>query len=419
MPVILPRLITPVIESALGTAPVVVLEGGRATGKSTVCDELIRRHGWAPRIDLSDPHLRATLRLDPDRYLSAQPSVCVLDEAQLEPELTIWVKRQVDVRRAPGQFLITGSARLGREQLGGSDPLAGRAVRLRMSSMTRAERADALGESRGVERAFADGWPHGQAGARPPRATPGADWAGGLPSIAGVLTEAPVADWERAMAAYVEAVLPLGAGQTRADLGRLLRTFRYFAANSGQIANLARAASELGLQAATVRSQLEILEAGFLVRRAEAERPAEHRVVTAHPRVFAADIGLAAWASRARLTSPSATTLGALAETAVAHDLMAQADASAHRIEVRHWRDTRSQREVDLLLVHPDGRYVPVEVKASTVVGPGDAQGLAHFARTHPERCHRGVLVYEGERVVDLTPAGSPREIVAVPRVLL
>jgi predicted AAA+ superfamily ATPase len=100
---ILDRLITPVVESALRIAPVVVLEGGRATGKSTVCDLLIQRHGWAPRLDLSDQAVRDTLRLDPNRFLASQPATCVLDEAQLEPELTLWVKRQVDQRRTNGR----------------------------------------------------------------------------------------------------------------------------------------------------------------------------------------------------------------------------------------------------------------------------------------------------------------------------
>jgi len=42
----LPRTIEPLIESTMGASPVVVLEGGRAVGKSTVCDVLVGRHGW-------------------------------------------------------------------------------------------------------------------------------------------------------------------------------------------------------------------------------------------------------------------------------------------------------------------------------------------------------------------------------------
>ena len=172
------------------------------------------------------------------------------------------------------------------------------------------------------------------------------------------------------------------------------------------------------MQAATVRAHLEMLEAAFLVTRIEAHRPAEHRVVTAHPRIIAGDPGLAAWAARAWASDPSAALQGLLAETVVAHDLIADADAAPDRVVVRHWRDQRNLREVDLLLVHPDGRLVAIEVKASTSIGPAETVGLQAFATEAGEACVRGVVVYEGDRVVDLTPSGGP-ELVAVPRALL
>jgi hypothetical protein len=413
----LARIVEPAIESAHTSTAVLILEGGRAVGKTTVCDRLIDRHGWAPRIDLSDPDVLATLRLDPVRFLEAQPTPCVIDEAQLEPELTVWVKRIVDRRRATAQFLLTGSARLGRRQLGGSDPLAGRAVRIQMSSMTQRELRSEPSEF--VDRAFGGGW---EAGARVPRRDDVRDdgeWRGGLPSLAGVLAPASAARWESEIASYVEAVIPIGAMGTRADLGRLLRTFRYLAANSGQLLNVSRAASDLGMQANTVRSHLESLEAAFLLERVEAERPAEHRVLTAHPRVFAADVGLATWAARAWDGPMSAATRGALSETLVAHDVIAQANANAERVVVRHWRDVRTRREVDLLLVHPDGRLVPVEVKASSTVGPADAAGLAAFMDLHEDRSRLGIVVYDGEVVVDLSRRGERARVLAVPRRLV
>ena len=71
--------------------------------------------------------------------------------------------------------------------------------------------------------------------------------------------------------------------------------------------------------------------------------------------------------------------------------------------------------EVDLLLVHPDGRLVPIEVKASTSVGPGDTSGLLAFAAAHTEEYYRGIVIYDGRRVVDLTPNDGSCEILAVP----
>jgi uncharacterized protein len=418
---VLPRWIEQQFENAIRATPVVVLEGGRAVGKSTLCDAVIERNGWAPRVDLADPNTLALLRNDPIRFLDTMPLPAVIDEAQLEPQLPIWIKQIVDRRRAPGQFVLTGSARLGRNQLGGSDPLAGRSVRHLLWSFADGELGGRPTDF--MDRAFGDGWDLGGpviTAIEEDRPT-GLDtrrWLGGLPGLSGVLRAGTTAQWEREMATYVESVLPLGSAGSRADLGRLLTTFRYLAANSGQILNVARAANELGSQANTVRNQIEMLEACFLLFRVEAERPSEHKVVIAHPRLFATDLGLAAWAARAWDGPTTAALLGSLSETAVAHDLAAAASAHRDRVVVRHWRDARNTHEVDLLLVHPDGRLVAVEVKASSTIGPADARPLVKFAESEPDRMVRGIVVYEGSRVTPLHRPGE-REILALPRTLL
>lgn len=417
---LLPRAIEPTLVSLIESSPVVILEGGRASGKSTVCDRLIERFRWSRRVDLSDSQTLDLLRLDSERFLGAQPSPCFVDEAQLEPAITVAVKRIVDRTGQAGQFVLTGSARLGRHGLGGSDPLAGRAVRIRLQSLTQSELERRPTEF--IERAFGSGWDTSTPAvlALPAlSASPRNAWLGGLPGVSGVLEGVLAPTWEREIAGYVEGVIPLGVAGTRADLGRLLRTFRYFASNSGQLLNLARAASELSMQAATVRNQLEELEGCFLLQRVEAHRPAEHRVVTAHPRVFASDPGLAYWAARGWATEPNAALRGSLLETVVAHDVSAAAEASPDRIVTRHWRDNRNTREVDLMLVHPDGRLVAIEVKAATVVGPRDTVGLQAFANEVGTLCHRGIVVYEGQRILDLTPPGSKTQLVAIPRTLL
>ncbi len=409
----LPRSLEPLLVAASRTVPVVIVEGGRATGKSTMCDRVIAANGWPPRADLSDPETLALVQLDRHRFLSNQPTPCVIDEAQLDPDLLIAVKRVVDGRPGAGQFVLTGSARLGRHQLGGSDPLAGRAVRLRLWSMTQRELAGLPADV--IERAFRDGWhvdvDHGIGGA--------ANWLGGLPGISGVIDGHLTDSWEREVASYVESVIPLGVVGTRVDHGRLLRAFRYLAANSGQLYNGSRAATELGQKASTVQSYVDHLDAAFLVHRIEAHRPSEHRVLTAHPRIVATDPGLATWAGRAWSGPTTAALLGSLTETVVAHSVLAAADAAADRVVVRHWRDKRNQAEVDLVLLHPDGRKVPIEVKASTTAGPADTSGLRAFATEAGDACERAILVYEGEPVLDLTPAGGGPEILAVPRSLI
>jgi uncharacterized protein len=414
--VILRRGINDLFECSIDAFPAVVLEGGRAVGKSTLCRSVIERKNWTGLIDLSDPGTAEAITLDPLRFLRDLPTPAFIDEAQLLPELPVWVKRVIDQRQGrPGQFVLTGSARLGRHQLGGSDPLAGRAVRLQMWSMTPSEIA-----GRPFATAHAmfrdDFW----TSLTPD--TPAKEWdvrqhlVGGLPGLPGVLGSVDINLWNRAMTSYVESVVPLGAASERTDHARLLRVFRYLAANPAQQLNLARAANELGFRAETTRNYLDALDAAFLMFRVEAHRPAEHKVLTAHPRIHPADVGLSTWAAHVIDAVPAAALLGNLLESQVAHALAATLEWSAARVSLRHWRDQRAKREVDLLLVHDDGRCIPIEVKSSISVGPDSTLGIRAFAAANRESFHRGIVAYCGTRTIDLTPSSLPsRSILAVP----
>lgn len=416
---ILARGIEPQILRALKLYPVVVLEGGRAVGKSTLCRELARQRAWGPIVDLSEPGVREQMHFDPIRYVRDLATPAIIDEAQLEPQLPLWIKRVVDERDGrAGQFLLTGSARLGRAQLGGSDPLAGRAARFRMGPLTEAEKAGkpAMVAARLFQSPFVPG-------TQSPRERVQRDpvdenrWLrGGLPAIPGVLADSTAATWERAMASYIEAVIPLGTGSSRVDQSRVLRAFRYLAANPGQQLNYTRMASELSIKADTARAYVDHLEAAFLLFRAEAHRPSEHKVLTSHPRVFATDTGLAAWAMRIVEAPPAPLARGALAENRLALALATTAEWSEERIALRHWRDSRSKREVDLLLVHPNGRAIAVEVKSASSVGSGDTLGIQAFAAENADAFQGGFVVYDGSRVIDLSPQDLPsRSLLAVP----
>ena len=183
--------------------------------------------------------------------------------------------------------------------------------------------------------------------------------------------------WEREIATCLEAVLPLGAGESRIDLGRLARI--------------------------------------------EAHRPAGHRVVTAHPKIIADDPGLATWASRAwdPNTAPDADTTVALTETVVGHAIASLADASADQVVLCHWHDKRSKREVDHVMCHPGGRFVPIEAKASTSISPRDTTGLRAFIAEVPTKTHQALAIYEGDQIVDLTPPVNGPPIFGLPRTLL
>ena len=402
---LLERGITPMLEHLLTVAKVVLLEGGRAVGKTTLAQTVADRNQFQSRFDLSNPDDRQLLADDPHRVLAASPTPILIDEAQLEPELTVAIKRLVDRTQEPGQVLLTGSSRIGRGALGGSDPLAGRAVRLRMSPLTQSELA-------GRPRNTIDTWwaedpsdaiyPELELNDLLQRFT-----TGGLPSIALTETGHPrtnPTDIRRLLSSYVQGVITLNLAGTRTDSQALERTFRYLAANPGQILNTNRAASELGLTAKSIRSYLDLCTSSFLLDTAPAHRPTQHQTVTAHPRVFASDVGLAVWAAE---TTPERLLRdprlrGSLLENLVAQEVIAQSAWSPEPASILHWRNSRANTEVDLVLSRDDGGLLAIETKSPATVGTNDTKGLRAFAEAAGDRFVRGIIIHTGRAVTQL-----------------
>ena len=115
--------------------PAVVVTGARQTGKSTLAQALAP--GERRFFSLDDLDVVETARRDPDALVGGARPV-TLDEVQREPDLLRAVKRAIDRRRRPGQFLLTGSANLLLMRRV-SESLAGRASYLTLWPMTRRE----------------------------------------------------------------------------------------------------------------------------------------------------------------------------------------------------------------------------------------------------------------------------------------
>jgi uncharacterized protein len=132
----LPRGIAAAVAAAWSSNPVVVLEGARAVGKTTLARSLVPPDRY---VNLTDPGQRAVARADTLGWLESLPSGVVIDEAQTVPQLSLEIKRLVDNDSRPGRFLLTGSARFSRAELGGSDPLVGRVRRLHLEPFAQCE----------------------------------------------------------------------------------------------------------------------------------------------------------------------------------------------------------------------------------------------------------------------------------------
>ena len=117
------------LEQRLDAMGAVVVEGPKACGKTATA----RQHAASEVLLDVDSTARTAIGFNPKLVLDG-PTPRLLDEWQVAPEIWNHVRRAVDDRQAPGQFILTGSAVPADDTVRHTG--AGRLTRLRMRPMS-------------------------------------------------------------------------------------------------------------------------------------------------------------------------------------------------------------------------------------------------------------------------------------------
>ncbi len=316
----------------------------------------------------------------------------VIDEVQLAPELLRAIKRSIDDDRAPGRFLLTGSANvLTLPRV--AESLAGRLTPLTLWPLSQ-------GELAGHRETFLDRL---LASEEPAWSSAPADdliarvVRGGYPEPATTALDAHA--W---FAAYVATMLTREIREL-ADIDGLAvlpPLIELLAGRTGGLLNTTDLSRGTGIALTSLRRYLGLLEAMFLVRLIPAWTGNPARRLAKAPKVMFVDSGLAAHLAEvdAATMATSPTRFGPLLENFVFTELAKQASWHPRPVHLSHFR-THAGEEVDLVL-ECGGRVIGVEVKA-TATPTGDMfRGLRALAETADERFVRGILLYRGTTVL-------------------
>ena len=134
-----PRIVDDELVETLAAIGAVVLEGPKSCGKTAT-----GRHHAASEVLLDvDRNARHMVGIDPGAVLRGE-TPRLIDEWQTEPDIWNHVRRAVDDRRAPGQFILTGSAVPADDVTRHTG--AGRLTRLRMRPFSLFEADQSTGE---------------------------------------------------------------------------------------------------------------------------------------------------------------------------------------------------------------------------------------------------------------------------------
>jgi len=378
---------------------VIVVNGPRTVGKSTLLLELARRINHSV-IDLDDPAVRDVVRADPG-YLLEGPGPVLVDEFQHVPETLDAVKAHLNRDLRPGRFVLTGSTRYTTIPRA-AQSLTGRVHILTVWPLSQGEiggRTETF-----VERLIED---PATLVDRAPSTTTREDYvdrvtAGGMPLALSSPTEGARARWFRDYVDLVieRDVLDISRIRQRASLPRLLRQL---AAQTAQVMRMSPAARAVGLEPSTAEKYAKLLEAVFLVHVLPAWGTTLGSRVGHLPKIHMVDSGLAAsllgiTPDKYRARDPATMTeFGHLLETFAVGEVLKQVGWSEETITTGHFR-TIAGDEVDLVLETADGRVVAIEVKAGTRVPGNDLGGLRKLRDKLGARFLGGMVLYLGQR---------------------
>lgn len=367
------------LQSELQHSPAVALLGPRQVGKTTLALEAARN---IPSIylDLESERDRAKLA-QPELYLSGHlDKLVILDEVHCAPNLFPVLRGLIDQgrrngRRA-GQYLLLGSASLDLLQQSG-ETLAGRIAYLELGTVNVHETGTALTDALWLR--------------------------GGFPESLTAPSDARSLRWrQNFIRTYLERDVPQFGPRIAPDT--LRRFWTMLAHHQGGLLNVAQLARNLGVDAKTAHTYIDLLCALLLVRRLPPWHANLGKRLVKSPKVYVRDSGLV----HSLLDIGSTETLlshmavGASWEGFVIENLLSCLSGTGQAYFYR----SSGGAEVDLLLTWPNGNLWAIEIKRS--LNPKVERGFhAACADLNPTR---KLVVYPGSEPF---PLGA--DIQAVP----
>jgi len=388
------RDLAPTVISALEEMPVVVITGMRQTGKTTFLSKepvLSKRRS----VTFDDFPQLAAAKSDPEQFVSCEEPLTI-DEAHKCPEIFSAIKRAVDRKRTPGQFLLSGSANFSLLKKV-TESLAGRAVYFEMFPFNRRE---VLGKTEPVpflKRFFEN-----------PEKTKGEDakpvhfqeiLEGGMPTVC--LRD--VKDRSLWFKGYEQTYLERDIREISQieNLIAFRNLLHLVALRTGQLFSASQIGRDAKLSVATTSRYLSLLETTFLITRLSPYLRNKASRLIKSPKIYLSDAGLACHLAGLEQSdlNPSQPFLGQMFETYVAQNILAILNSRWKEAQVYFW-SVQGRNEVDFV-IEAGRTCMALEIKSGAKWDERDLSGLKAFLSSTPH-CRIAILGYNGKDPVRL-----------------
>lgn len=402
------RNITDSIIEALADTPVILVNGARQTGKSTLCETIIEEGAFQGKfVTMDDPATLLAAQKDPLGFLEDLGKHVVIDEVQRTPELFLPIKKLVDEDRKGRRIILTGSADVMMLPKVG-DSLAGRIEIHNLWPLSQDEmegkKSAFLKTLINPDQKFGD------------LTSPWKDIAarmrvGGYPESIARSSASRRNKW---FSDYITAVLQKDIRELAniEGLTEIPNILKLIATRIGSTINMSDISRLSGVKNTTLKRYVTLLEHIFLIVNIPAwTKNAEGEFVKS-PKVYLNDTGLLNHLIGQEDESflEQRSNAGAYLENFVVLEILKQLSWSDLYLKPYHFSIHRGS-EVDLVLEDRTGGVFGIEIKSSATLQDKDFSGLRKLATMADKKFKRGIVLYTGDQYL----GGFGKNLNAVP----
>lgn len=364
------RLIESTLKETARTFPVTVLTGPRQSGKTTLLRQLFPQYQY---INLEEPDTLLAIKEDPRGFLRQHPDFCIIDEAQLYPELFSYLQAYLDVATSKRHFILSGSQNfLLANKI--SQSLAGRAAILELLPLSYAEYCT------------------------DPTMRPLSLWEflalGSYPRPYHESLNLKL--WyEGYLRTYLERDIR-SLVQVK-DLTSFQLFLRLCAGRHGQLLNMNALANDAGISHTTAGHWLSLLETSYIIYRLPPYFKNFNKRLVKTPKLYFYDPGIVCLLLGIDSSSylQAHAQRGAIFEGYVLAEICKLSFANGHRPALYFWRDHLGM-EVDALIMRGEA-CLSVEIKSGETINADYFSNLKKWEKIATIFNHEAYLIYAGQ----------------------
>ncbi len=392
------RTLESILEIALKTFPVVLLNGARQVGKSTLALDNFQNY-----LTFDDGELRLYAKENPKGFLKNIELPICLDEIQKVPTLLEYIKIHIDSNRQNGDFLLTGSSNV-LDHKESKDTLAGRLCELRLHPLSSKEKNDKSNENI-IEKLLNRDFKLAKKDYTNEVCKHILD--GGYPEILELKGLSKDLWFTSYIATYIERDAR-DLADIR-DIDSFIKFVNVLATRSGTILNKSSISNDIGIKDITTDNYLSIISRIYQATLLKPYFINIGKQFVKSPKVFFNDTGvlcsLLKINSKEKLLSSSYS--GQIFETYIFSELQKHLSYLEKNGQMFHYR-TNDKKEIDFI-IEVDNEILAIEVKQNSSVKKEDFKHIIDLQNRYDKKC-LGVVFYNGDMILEFSD-----NLVAIP----